>query len=219
MMQPIPLVSWAFFVWTILGLMYSVTTEDHVDLFSDRYYVGLLSLVLVMMFVAFDTLIFPHLKWNQLTLQKLGAAVFFLWLAIYPGWSLVKYVSASMQNGEASGYNVYNNRAFHENPIIKEMRKIAQENPDATLYSNYTDGVWFFTRRESPIMPRSFTMDLNEIKQNFSGWPQDQPGYIIWILPNSIYRNVVPPKLLGEIADLELIVKIEEGEIYRVTAK
>ena len=152
-------------------------------------------------------------------LQKLGAAVFFLWLAIYPGWSLVKYVSASMQNGEASGYNVYNNRAFHENPIVKEMQRIAQENPDATLYSNYTDGVWFFTRRESPIMPRSFTMDLNEIKQNYAGWPQDKPGYIIWILPNSIYRNVIPPKLLAEIADLELIVKIEEGEVYRVTSR
>ncbi|MFN8460500.1 MAG: hypothetical protein U0X93_01830 [Anaerolineales bacterium] len=118
------------------------------DLFSDRYYVGLLSLVLVMIFVAFDSLVLPHLKWNPLALQRLGAAVFFLWLAVYPGWSLVKYVSASMQNGEASGYNVYNNRAFHENPIIKEMQRIAQENPDATLYSNYTDGVWFFTRRD-----------------------------------------------------------------------
>ena len=127
--------------------------------------------------------------------------------------------SASMQNGEASGYNVYNNRAFHENPIVKEMQRIAQENPDATLYSNYTDGVWFFTRRESPVMPRSFTMDLNEIKQNYAGWPQDKPGYIIWILPNSIYRNVIPPKLLAEIADLELIVKIEEGEVYRVTSR
>ncbi|MBK9005690.1 MAG: hypothetical protein IPM31_01730 [Anaerolineae bacterium] len=219
MMQPIPFVSWAFFAWTILGLMYSVTTEDHVDLFSDRYYVGLLSLVLVMLFVTFDSLILPHLKWNQLTLQKLGAAVFFLWLAVYPAWSLVKYVSASMQNGEASGYNVYNNRAFHENPIIKAMQRIAIENPDATLYSNYTDGVWFFTRRESPIMPRSFTMELDEIKQNYSGWPHDKPGYIIWILPNSIYRNAVPPKLLAEIADLELVVKIEEGEIYKVALK
>jgi hypothetical protein len=124
-----------------------------------------------------------------------------------------------MEKGEASGYNVYNNRAFHENPIIKAMQKIALEEPSATIYSNYTDGVWFFTRRESPVMPRSFTMDLDEIQQNYPGWPGDKPGYIIWILPNSIYRHAVPPKLLAEIADLELILKMEEGEIYKVKAK
>lgn len=219
MMQPIPLVSWMFFILTILGLMYSVTTEDHVDLFSDRYYVGLLSLALVILFVVLDTLVFPHVKSNLQVVQRTLAVVFFVWLAVYPGWSLVKYVSNSMEKGEASGYNVYNNRAFHENPIIKAMQKIALEEPSATIYSNYTDGVWFFTRRESPVMPRSFTMDLDEIQQNYPGWPGDKPGYIIWILPNSIYRHAVPPKLLAEIADLELILKMEEGEIYKVKAK
>jgi hypothetical protein len=219
MMQPVPLVSWVFIVLTILGLMYSVTTEDHVDLFSDRYYVGLLSLVLVILFIAFDGLILPHLKFNAHTVQKAMFALFVVWLVLYPGWSMVKYVSESVERGEASSYNVYNNRAFHENPIIKAMQQIAKENPSATLYGNYTDGVWFFTRRESPVMPRSFTMDLNEIQQNYAGWPQDKPGYIIWILPNSIYRNAVPPKLLMEIAELELVYKIEEGEIYSVHAK
>lgn len=219
MMQPVPLVSWAFFVWTILGLMYTVTTEDHVDLFSDRYYVGLLSLVMVVIFVLLDTLILPHIKANAHIASKAVVIGFFLWLVVYPGWSMVKYVSASLEEGEASSYNVYNNRAFHENPIIKAMQKIALDEPSATLYSNYTDGVWFFTRRESPVTPRSFTMDLNEIEQIYAGWPHDKPGYLIWILPNSIYRHAVPPKLLAEIADLELIVKIEEGEIYRVRSK
>lgn len=219
MMQPFPLVAWVFTVLTILGLMYSVTTEDHVDLFSDRYYVGLLSIVLVILFIAFDGLILPHLKFNVTVIQKAMVVLFVAWLAIYPGWSMVKYVSESVEKGEASNYNVYNNRTFHENPIIKLMQKIADENPFAVLYSNYTDGVWFFTRRESPIMPRSFTMDLNEIQQNYAGWPHDKPGYIIWILPNSIYRHAVPPELLAEIANLELVYKIEEGEVYRVSEK
>jgi len=219
MMEPLPLVSWAFIVWTILGLMYSVTTEDHVDLFSDRYYVGLLAIVLVVLFISFDLLILPRLKFNQSLIQKAIIAIFLVWLVVYPGWSMAKYVSASIEDGEASSYNVYNTRYFHENPIIKLMQQLADENPSATLYSNYTDGVWFFTRRESPVSPRSFTMDLDEIQQNYAGWPQDKPGYLIWILPNSIYRHAVPPKLLAEIADLELVYKLEEGEIYRVKAK
>jgi hypothetical protein len=219
LMQPLPLTAWVFFVLTILGLMYSVTTEDHVDLFSDRYYVGLLSLVLVILLLGFEHLIRPHLKFNPQLIRRSFIVVFFVWLAAYPGWSLVKYVSSSIANGESSAYNVYNNRAFHENPIIQAMQKIAAENPSATLYSNYTDGVWFFTRRESPVTPRSFTMDSNEIQQNYAGWPHDKPGYLIWVLPNSIYRHAVPPKLLAEIADMELVVKIEEGEIYKVTTK
>ena len=219
MMQPYPFVSWVFFILTILGLMYTVTTEDHVDLFSDRYYVGLLSLVLVLLFVLFDALILPHLKIKDAVFQKVIVSVFAVWFVIYPGWSMLKYVTESRRIGEASGYNVYNNRAFHGNPIIHLMQEIAGDNPDAVIYSNYTDGVWFFTRRQSPLMPRSFTMDLSEISQNYAGWPGDKPGYIIWILPNSIYRSVVPPKILAEIADLELIYKLEEGEVYKVSAK
>jgi len=219
LMQPYPFVSWVFVVLTILGLLYSVTTEDHVDLFSDRYYVGLLSLVLVVLFVVLNTLILPHVKIKETTIQKIMIPIFLVWFAVYPVWSLTKYVSLSIENGEASGYNVYNNNEFHDNSIIKLMKEIAVENPKAVLYSNYTDSVWFFTRRDSPVMPRSFTMDINEISENYAGWPQDKPGYIIWILPNSIYRHAVPPKLLAEIANLELVYKLEEGEIYRVSAK
>jgi hypothetical protein len=208
-----------FFVLTILGLMYSVTTEDHVDLFSDRYYVGLLSQVLILLFVVLDTMVLPHLKIHTKFVQYGLASVFAVWVAMYPGWSLVKYVSESLVWGESSGYNVYNNYHFHNHPIVKSMQDLAAEDPTATLYSNYTDAVWFFTRRDSPVTPRSFTMDIDEIRQAYAGWPGDQPGYLFWILPNSIYRHAVPPKLLAEIADLELMYKLEEGEVYQVSAK
>ena len=219
MMQPVPFVSWVFFAWTILGLMYSVTTEDHVDLFSDRYYVGLLSQVLIVLFVILDTLVFPHIRYRSRVVQYAAAAVFAIWLAVYPGWSLVKYISQSMEMGEASGYNVYNNYEFHNHPLVSLMHVIAEEDPSATFYSNYTDGVWFFARRESPVTPRSFTMELSEIEQTYAGWPDGRPGYLFWFLPNSIYRSAVPPNLLAQIADLELLYTFEQGEVYRVRAK
>ena len=62
-------------------------------------------------------------------------------------------------------------------------------------------------------------MDLNEISQAYAGWPGDESGYIFWLLPNSIYRSAVPPKLLAEVANLELIYKMEEGEVYKVSAR
>jgi hypothetical protein len=218
-MQPIPMTSLIFFALTILGLMYSVTTEDHVDLFSDRYYAGLLSQVLILLFVVLDTLVFSHTRFNTKFVQYGFASILAVWLVFYPGWSLVKYVTESLAGGEASGYNVYNNDHFHNHPIVKSMQTIAAEDPSATLYSNYTDAVWFFTRRDSPVTPRSFTMDIEEIEQNYTGWPGGEPGYLFWILPNSIYRHAVPPDLLAEIAELELMYKLEEGEVYRVKAR
>lgn len=218
-LQPIPMTSLVFSVLTILGLMVSVTTEDHVDLFSDRYYVGLLSQVLILLFVVLDTLVFPHVRFNTKFVQYGIAAGFLVWLAAYPGWSLVKYISESLIWGEASGYNVYNTYRFHNHPLVGLMQKIAAEEPSATLYSNYTDSVWFFTRHNSPVTPRSFTMDIYEIAQTYAGWPGDGPGYLFWFLPNSIYRHAVPPEILAQIADLELLYKLEEGEVYKVKAK
>ena len=61
-------------------------------------------------------------------------------------------------------------------------------------------------------------MDMTEIRKNYSGWPGDKPGYILWFLPNE-YKHVVPPRLLGEIADVQLVFAREHGAIYSVEAK
>ena len=61
-------------------------------------------------------------------------------------------------------------------------------------------------------------MDLTEIKKNYTGWPGDKPGYILWFLPNE-FKHVVPPELLAEIADVELVFASERGMIYSVEAR
>ena len=124
-----------------------------------------------------------------------------------------------MKDGEASNYNYYNNRFFNENPAIPVVRKLEAEYPDAYFYSNYADGVWFLTRRSAPLMPRSsLEMDPATIRQEFAGWPGDKPGYILWFLPNE-FKHVVPPDLLAEIADVQLIFQSDRGIVYSVNAK
>jgi hypothetical protein len=61
-------------------------------------------------------------------------------------------------------------------------------------------------------------MNPTEIRTNFSGWPGDKPGYILWFLPNE-FKHVVPPELLAEISNVELIFASEQGMIYSVRAK
>ena len=208
-----------FLPLSLIGLALTVVTGDHLDPYSDRYYVGFLASVIVFLFITLDILVLPRLRIDPAKFRVGFTASFVVWLLIYPSFSIYKYISASMKNGEASNYNYYNNRAFKENPAIPVIKELVTEHPEAYFYSNYADGMWFYTRRSAPLMPRSSVeMSLDEIHENFTGWPGDKPGYILWFLPNE-FKHVVPPKLLAELADVQLIFTSDRGQIYSVKAR
>lgn len=208
-----------FLPLSLVGIALTTVTRDHLDPYSDRYYVGFLASVIVIVFISLDTLVLSRLRADLPRSRAVVAALFGVWLLVYPAFSMYKYISASMKDGEASNYNYYNNRAFNENPAVPVVKDLVAENPDAYFYSNYADGVWFLTRRSAPLMPRSgIEMDLAEVRERFSGWPGDRPGYILWFLPNE-FKHVVPPDLLAEIADVELIFASEQGMVYSVRAR
>jgi len=208
-----------FFPLSLVGIALIIVTGDHLDPYSDRYYVGFLASVIIILFVTLDTLILPRLRVDPGKSRVIITAMFGAWFLIYPTYSMYKYISASMANGEASNYNYYNNRFFRENPAIPVIQELAKDNLDAYIYSNYADGMWFYTRRTTPLMPRSaIDMDLAEIRKTYVGWPDDKPGFILWFLPNE-FKHVIPPDLLAEIADVSLIFTDERGEIYSVQAK
>jgi len=212
-----PLVS--FLPLSLVGIAMVIVTRDHLDPYSDRYYVGFLASVIVILFITLDTLVLSRIRMRLRKSRIIFAAMFGLWLLAYPSYSMYKYISISMENGETSNYNYYNNRTFNENPAIPVIQKLVKENPDAYFYSNYADGMWFYTRRSAPLMPRSGTdMDLEIIREEYAGWPGEKPGYILWFLPNE-FKHVVPPELLAKIADLELIFSNEQGMVYSVKAR
>ena len=208
-----------FLPLSLLGMAFTVVTSDHLDPYSDRYYVGLLAPVIVTIFITLDTLVLSRLRFDIAKSRAVFAGLFLLWFLVYPVFSMYKYVSTSMQNGEASNYNYYNNRAFNQNPAIPVIQQLAAEHPGATFYSNYADGLWFYTRHASPLMPRTgLDMDLAQIRAAYAGWPGDKSGYILWFLPNE-FKHVVPPELLAQIADVQLIYSSDQGRIYSVQAK
>jgi len=217
--QPYVLPVVFFLPLSLVGMALTVVTRDHLDPYSDRYYVGFLASVIVLLFITLDTLVLTRLRLDMNKSRAALAGLFGIWLLAYPTYSMYKYVSASMANGEASNYNYYNNRAFNENPAIPVIKKLAAEQPQAYFYSNYADGIWFYTRRSAPLMPRSgIEMDPAEIETVYAVCPGDKPGYILWFLPNE-FKHVVPPDLLAEIADVQLIFTSEQGMIYSVEAR
>ena len=208
-----------FLPLSLVGMAFVVVTGDHQSPYSDRYYIGLLASVIVLLFITLDVLILPHLRIDLKKSRSIVAVLFAIWLLVYPSYSMYKYISASMADGEISNYNYYNRRVYQENPAIPVFNELIAEHPEAYFYSNYADGMWFFTRHSTLLMPRtSPKMDMTEIRKNYSGWPGDKPGYILWFLPNE-YKHVVPPKLLREIAEVQLVFAREHGAIYSVEAK
>jgi len=207
-----------FLPLSLVGMAFVIVTRDHLDPYSDRYYVGLLASVIVLVFLTLDILVMPRLRLDLNKSRMVLTGIFGLWLLVYPSYSMYKYVTASMRNGEASNYNYYNNRAFNENPVVPLARNLAEEHPEAFFYSNYADGVWFLVRRSAPLMPRSgIDMDQLEIETAYAGWPGNKSGYIVWFLPNE-FKHVVPPELLAELADVQLIFSSDQGMIYSVQA-
>jgi hypothetical protein len=206
-----PTMVYAFVYFIALSL--TVVTADHRDLFSDRYYVILLVPTAILIFFTFDKLVLPHLN-ISLRQVHIGLVTLFVFWSIYPFFSFREYLLESRELGEPSGANMFNNRAYHEMTVVTEMQRLREEQPDKTFYTNYSDAVWFYTRR--PVIPSPIVAD-NPI-ETYAGWPFDQPGYIIWFEPNE-YKHYLPPEKIAEFADVQLIYQGTGGKIYQVQAR
>jgi len=196
-----------------IALALTVITQDHRDLFSDRYYVMLLVPTVIFILLTFDRLVLPHLHFSRRRIQITLVLIFMAW-SVYPVYSIGEYLLEARQLGEPTGANMFNNQTYHEMPVVAEMQRIRTEQPQETFYSNYVDAVWFYTRRPVALLPV-----LNDDPVSaYAGWPHDKPGYIIWFEPNE-YKHYLSPQQIAEFADVKLIYEGKGGQIYYVQAR
>ena len=190
----------------------TIITQEHRDLFSDRYYVILLVPTAIVILLTFEILILPHLRFPT---QQIGYAFAFILLiswSAYPIFSIQEYLIKASVQGEPSGFNMYNNRTYHEMDLVAEMERLRESQPSAIIYSNYVDAVWFYTRKTVSILPLA---DASNPVETYAGWPKDKPGYIVWFEPNE-YKHYLSPEKIAEFASLELIFEGNGGKIYYV---
>lgn len=195
------------------ALSFTVVTADHRDLFSDRYYVMLLVPTAILLLSTFDKLILPHLR-QSTQYAQLGLLVLFCLWAMYPLYSFSEYLLEAREVGEPSGANMFNNRSYREMDLVAQMQKLRLQQPEATIYSNYSDAVWFHTRK--PVSPSLVVTE--DPMAEYAGWPYDQPGYIVWFEPNE-YKHYLPPEKIAKFADVALIYDGKGGKIYSVQSR
>ena len=197
------------------GLIYftavtlTAITADHRDLYSDRYYFILLVPVLIVLFTAFDKLILPHLRFSARQVQYGMIVLFALW-SVYPLYTLQEYIREARMEGEPSSVNMFNTRKYNEMDLIAETRNLREREPQAIIYSNYVDAVWFYTRRPVTLLPF--------LRDEPTEWRSDMPGYIIWFEPNE-YKHYISPEQISEFADVELVYEGKGGKIFYVQAR
>ena len=195
------------------AVAFTIITSDHRYLGSERYYFILLAPTMIFVFVTFDLLVKPHLKFSERQISNAVIVVFLLW-TVYPIYSLREYVSEALERGEPSDYNMFNTRAYHEMDVVAEMQALRRSQPEALVYSNYSDAVWFYTRKPVQIPPIRDVPDL----AMYTGWPHDKPGYLVWFKPNE-YKHYLSPQELSEFAVVELVYYDPSGDIYYVRAR
>jgi hypothetical protein len=201
-----------------LLLAFTVVTADHLDLTSDRYYVVLLPAVLTLIGISLDTLVLSHFANHRRTVLLGLAGLFALW-CIYPASGLQAYLRQALIQGEPTNYNIANSAQFREMSVVKAADGILRADPDALVYSNYVNIVWFIF--DHPVQPLPFQDEslprderLASLAAHYPGWPE-MPGYLVWFTPNQ-YHHIVPPDELATIADLELLFEDETGQIFAV---
>jgi hypothetical protein len=201
-------------------LAFTVVTADHLDLTSDRYYIVILPIALIVLFITLDRLVFSHLNFKNKLISFGVSFLAILWF-VYPIYSLQGYVRQALVQGEPTNYNIANSAQFREMSVVKAAQPILDKDPKALVYSNYINIVWFIYRHPVEALPfedASLSRDdrLVALKKNYPTWPK-QSGYIIWFTPNQ-YHHIVAPDELSTIANLKMLYKDKTGEIYYVQA-
>lgn len=203
-------------------MLFTVVTADHLDIYSDRYYVILLPLVLVTGCLVFQHLVLSHFNSSNMLVRYVGAALFVVWL-VYPLMSVQEYLRLSWQNGEASEYNIQNTRTYRESKAIAMVRELIQDDPHAMVYSNYANVIWFAYRQPVDLLPArdielGFSDRITYMQNKYPGWPNGRDGYIIWFKPNQ-YHHIAQPPELEKLATLELLYDDKKASVYRLTTR
>jgi len=125
----------------------------------------------------------------------------------------------SHANGAAGGDNVFNTTTWHENKALKYWLT-HQPQGKYLLFSNYPDGVAFFTQHSCYGSPRKYSGPYGKeelpVSQYASGlFSSGQDVYIIWIEPND-HSYFYEVEELVSIAQIEPLFVNEDGGVYRL---
>ena len=214
--QPISIIILLFSA-CYLGLILVLTkTEDHPELYDDRYYTPLLVPLLALIFLFLQTTFFTRLKDRQLRVRSFLLVLLFGAWMIYPVFSVYKLWNKTKLQSGVPHYNLYNLPRFRDSPVTRELENILPT-AGGPIYSNYSAAVYLFTRRETASSPsnRGAGEARTPLEAYAGEWPEAKESILVWYEPNT-KGYLYTPRKLQAIGTLDPIFESGRGGIYLV---
>jgi len=122
----------------------------------------------------------------------------------------------------APGENAFNTKDWRDNSVMKYWL-IHQPQGEYLLFSNYSDGIAFYTRHNCYGSPRKFSGPYGKEEFPVAQYASElfasgQDVYIIWIEPNA-YSYYYPVEELTSIANIQPVFTSKDGGIYSLKPK
>lgn len=214
------------FIGIYTSFVILTASNEHLDIFDDRYSIVILPALLPVLFQTFIALRPRYLRKISQKAIYIGITIFFIFWLAYPLNVTRKYITASLANGEAS-YNIYNTRALRTSEMTEVIESLPIQS-GSRVYSNYETAAWFLTRvSQITSLPLDYSQrtDRNSFyyppsQDVASFFGKDTYGYIIWIkvltFKDFYYMH---PSQLSDYANINLIFSNEDVEIFTIASK
>lgn len=132
----------------------------------------------------------------------------FIWL-LYPPYTVLGDVVDQFHNGDG-----YSGRIWKSSPTVQYLCNHHISESENTYYSNGAETTYILANFISKLSPDK----LISVKQLQGSWPTENKAYFIQL--NNINRTgLYTINELMEIANFNLIVRFDDGAIYRITKK
>ena len=171
--------------------------------------------LLILLFAFLQELVLNRFTTRRIWAEAAILFFFAAWL-VYPTFHMYKYVIQSRADGEIT-YNRYNTRALRQLKILGVLATDSRYKTE-NIYTNYPAVAWFYTRGRVYELPRARITEnptLDILLNRYEGWPGERPGYLVWFTPNE-YLHVYAPDDLSRLAELTLVYRGVDGEVYHV---
>jgi hypothetical protein len=143
--------------------------------------------------------------------RNLPLVLLSLWLCFPLAWVL-RSTARRYENG-AGGYNT---RMWRESETIAHASRVPSANGGNHLYSNGTDVLWALARVDANWVPSRAAVQLSDLRGR---WPDDSASFIVWFDSITWRKHLFSIEELGEISNVERVVRLNDGSIYRVSVR
>lgn len=160
--------------------------------------------------------------------RRLGAAPFGQYvrvglLCIVTVWLVFRTtaVGAEALHLSRKGAGGYSTKGWRESPTIDFVQHMPGS-AEEVIYTNLPDAMYILARRAAELSPQKTYYRSSEVANNIAclagTWPGRNKGLLVWFV-YPVKEFLFTPPELQTIADLDTLAVLQDGLVYRVSAK